>query len=169
METRFVLLLSLGALSYGQTGTFTATGAMTTARDGHTATLLNNGKVLIAGGEAGVDVSPQVVRDLARGDGTIGFRSSACYGRRGPLDVHHRPDGGRRDSAGTCRRLGGSDPVLRGCARVSRLLPSKFSGAGRRCGRIRGAGAFDLSRSVEQRGDAERAVKAFFGGSHVAY
>jgi hypothetical protein len=32
METRFVLLLSLGALSHGQTGTFTATGSMTAAR-----------------------------------------------------------------------------------------------------------------------------------------
>jgi hypothetical protein len=50
METKFVLLVLLGASGYAQTGTFTATGNLNTGRFQHTATLLPNGKVLIAGG-----------------------------------------------------------------------------------------------------------------------
>ncbi len=42
-------------------GAFTATGAMTTARWGHTATLLSNGKVLIAGGSTSASPNAGVV------------------------------------------------------------------------------------------------------------
>src|SRR5689334_5918789 len=56
-KTRLVVqLLWLGFAGYGQmamaqsTGTFSATGNMTTPRGAHTATLLFNGKVLITGG-----------------------------------------------------------------------------------------------------------------------
>jgi galactose oxidase-like protein len=52
MKTRTLLLALLAASSYAQTGTFSATGNMTTPGRGHgySATLLPNGKVLIAGG-----------------------------------------------------------------------------------------------------------------------
>jgi hypothetical protein len=52
MRTSFILLLVLAASAYPQSpGAFTATGSMITPRFGHTATLLPNGKVLIAGGD----------------------------------------------------------------------------------------------------------------------
>jgi hypothetical protein len=52
MKNGFLLLALLGASSYAQTGTFAETGRMISPRFGHTATLLPNGKVLIAGGSS---------------------------------------------------------------------------------------------------------------------
>src|SRR5260370_30368681 len=52
MNIRTMAGVLLAALSVNaqSPGTFTPTGSMITARSGHTATLLNNGEVLIAGG-----------------------------------------------------------------------------------------------------------------------
>jgi hypothetical protein len=57
---RFVLIIACGGLAFGQNpGTFSATGKMTVSRyGGFTATLLANGKVLIAGGENPPDKQP---------------------------------------------------------------------------------------------------------------
>ena len=63
-------ILSSAELYDPATGTFTATGSMTDARDFPTATMLNNGQVLIAGGED--DVYGDVVASAELYDPTTG-------------------------------------------------------------------------------------------------
>ncbi len=61
VEAGVNITITSGAELYNPaTGTWAATGSMTTARDGHTATLLPNGQVLVAGGEDCVNGSCQI-------------------------------------------------------------------------------------------------------------
>ena len=79
LKAIFVPLLLLGAASHAPMamaqfpGTFTATGDMTTARYWHTATLLADGKVLIAGGrtESGAVAASAKLYDPAVSNGRI--------------------------------------------------------------------------------------------------
>ena len=122
MKTSFVLpLLLLGAAGHGtialaqSPGTFSVTGNMTTPRFGHTATLLTNGKVLVAGG----------VREIAFGGLNIILATAELYdpstgaftatgNMTTPRTVHTAtllPDG-RVLIAGGLREAPGSGPNL---------------------------------------------------------
>ena len=46
-----VLVVTMNAFAFAASGTWTETASVHTPRDGHTATLLPNGNVVIAGGE----------------------------------------------------------------------------------------------------------------------
>ena len=55
-----------------QTGTFSAAGSMASPRSGHTATLLADGDVLIAGGAPGAYLSPPYLASATQYDPTSG-------------------------------------------------------------------------------------------------
>jgi hypothetical protein len=109
MKTSFVLsLLVLGpagnsAIALAQSpSTFSATGGMTTPRLWHTATLLTNGKVLIAGGSVGFD-APAATAELYDPDSGIftltGDMTTPRYGHTATL----LPDGRVLIAGGTIR------------------------------------------------------------------
>src|SRR5947208_2884157 len=78
-----LLLLTAGLLfvqpSAGQSGTWMATGSLTTAHANHTATLLPNGKVLVAGGGPYLVLTSAELYDPATGTWTA--TSSMASGR----------------------------------------------------------------------------------------
>ena len=78
------------------TGTWTATGSLGTARADHTATLLSDGRVLVAGGvrsvapDSGSGVRSAELYDLATGTWTYARSMASTYSSRAPIAL---PDG----------------------------------------------------------------------------
>ncbi len=115
MKTSFVLpLLLLGVADRGakalaqSPGTFTATGNMTTPRSWHTATLLTNGKVLIAGGSLGSN--PLATAELYDPDSGIFTPTGGMTTPRMAHSATLLPDGRVLIAGGTIRASQGVIP-----------------------------------------------------------
>jgi hypothetical protein len=108
-----LLLLGLaghGAVALAQSpGTFTRTGAMTTPRSWHTATLLTNGKVLIAGGSVAID-APTATAELYDPDSGIFTSTGSMTMPRMAHSATLLPDGKVLIAGGTIKAGQGLTP-----------------------------------------------------------
>jgi hypothetical protein len=138
-------------------GMFTQTGNMTVGRVDHSATLLPNGKVLIAGGPSGVTAElydPGTGTFTRTGDMTtprsaVGREPGRC--RRGDRDLRQRFDRRRCDpTAGRDRQPDGRGPLFRRSSRISRSEPNQCLSSERASVRTGCARAPELSSAAQQ-------------------
>src|SRR5215470_14196457 len=91
--SQLVLALSFCHVALAQhTGTFTPTGNMTTARQGHTATLLKDGRVLITGGSTYIRNCVKSAELYDPATGTFTEKRDMLYARTGHKGIL-LPDG----------------------------------------------------------------------------
>ena len=146
------LMVFLGAMSSSpaqSTGTFSATGSMTTARFGHTATLLQDGSVLIAGGyTVGIPVFGQAVTATAElydpANGTF-----TATGNMTSVRAYHTatllPDGRVLIAAGSAGELPAVGPEY---SQVSAELYDPSTGAFTPTGNMTGFGIVETNTAT---------------------
>ena len=135
MKTKLFVLLLLVVSSRAQTGPFTATGNMTTPRENHTATLLFDGTVLIAGGDNYTNgameqprmASAEIYDPVARTFTQVGDMTTGRSGHTATL----LPDGRVLIAGGDGTTQSGSDPAIPGTAELYDPSIRSFATTGR--------------------------------------